>query len=509
MSGIWRQLIWKEWREQFWKMIALAAILITVDGYLFFGDTRAGLDQLGFGLLAGVPGAFFVALGVAASERTARSLDFVRSFPLARWKWAVVRLAMGAVASLVPIVAAATVILLLSWSMRSAGNVPRYLRDVGLSALGCVVVYAWTAAAGVRRSSELRAGLAAICFFIGWIVLLALAANLSSAESPRMLNLVWVFGPGGLTLFPDRNYPAAVNPFSEFEVLSAQAASLLVAAWWFTRCYARLTTADNRSPTAVESTVPAQLRPPRSSPFAAMIWKEYREALPMCAAGLAIVAALVLPFMINIGGPGYDRALDFVASFIVFIGTMMALVLGVGGHAADLDTDVWHFWQSRPIRTTGWFWIKYFTGAVVLVVAFDGALAVIDLLAGGRNFLLRDGKMWLGPIVHLFAYSTAVWMVCQLRQPIYAGILGLALVGAVLVLGEYPADRPLVPWLSLSNVSHPRFDPSLPDLFRWVAATYVPFALPMLALSAICAVLGWLAVTRSNPWSCITGAARG
>ena len=140
MIALWRQLIWKEWHEQVWKMIALAAIVVAVEGYFFFSDAQAGLAQIGFGLLCGVPGAFFIALGVAAGERTAGSLEFVRSLPLARWKWAAVRLAIGAFASLVPVVAAAVVMLVLSWATRSATDAPRFLRESGLSALCCVSV---------------------------------------------------------------------------------------------------------------------------------------------------------------------------------------------------------------------------------------------------------------------------------------------------------------------------------------------------------------------------------
>jgi hypothetical protein len=79
----------------------------------------------------------------------------------------------------------------------------------------------------------------------------------------------------------------------------------------------------------------------------------------------------------------------------------------------------------------------------------------------------------------------------------------------VLVLGEYPVDRPLVPWLSVSNVLRLRFGSSLPEVHGWLTAWYLPFAVPMLTLSATCALLGWLAVTRSNPWSRVTGSVQG
>lgn len=227
----------------------------------------------------------------------------------------------------------------------------------------------------------------------------------------------------------------------------------------------------------------------------------------MCLAGLVIVAAILLPA--TIGAAAQDIAI--AARAIVFLGTVMALVLGVGGHVADLEARVWQFWRSRPIRPAGWFWIKYFTGAAVLVIAFDGALAAIDLIAGGPAFLLHDGFCWVGPLLHLFAYSTAVWMVCLLRQPIYAGVLSLAVVIGVLTLGDLPVQRPLLPWLSFSQVNStcPQLDASLPAVVDWLTSSYLQFAAPMLALSAACALLGWCAVRRSTPWSRVVSALPG
>ncbi|MGH7140693.1 MAG: hypothetical protein ACREHD_33590 [Pirellulales bacterium] len=510
MIAIWRQLIWKEWREQVWKMIAVASIVIAVEGYLFFSDPKAGLAQLGFGLLCGVPGAFFIALGVAAGERTAGSLDFVRSLPLARWKWAAARLAIGAIASLVPVVAAAAVTLLLSLSMRSATDSPSYLRDGGLAALCCLNVYGWTVVMGVRRSNELRAGLAATCLFIGWWALVVMMASVFSSRA----DLLMLPSPAGWLLFPDPARPAPANPFTAAEVLGAQAAALVATAWWFTRGYGALTGADNRSPSASGPAPPVAVRPPRRSPLAAMVWKEYRESGPVCLAGLVVVAAVLLPPTIGmaIGGmvkDEQDLALAVATNVIVFMGTIMALVLGVGGHAVDLEAGVWQFWRTRPIRPGAWFWLKFFTGAALLVASFDGTLAALDLIAGGPTLLVHDGACWIGPILHFFAYSAAVWMVCQLRQPIYAGILSLAIVSAVLVMGEYPVDRPFLPWLSVSQVNNPRFDNSLPALLDWLTTHYLPFAASMVALSAGCALLGWFAVRRSTPWSPVASAVPG
>lgn len=500
MIAIWRQLIWKEWHEQVWTIVSLTAIVFAVEAYCFFSDATAGLAQLGLGLLCGVPGAFFVAIGVAAGERTAGSLDFLRSLPLARWKWAVVRLTLGAIASLLPVVVAAGAMLLLASAIRSAADVPRYLVVSALSALCCVSVYAWTVAAGVRQASELRAGLAAICLFVGWFVLVMLG-NPSSVELNRLTALLVLVSPVGISRFPDPASPSPVDSFTAFQVLSAQLAGLVATSCWFVRRYAAMTTADNRSPAATQVVAFTALRPALPSPLAAMIWKEYREAWPMCLAGLVIVAAILLPQTVGAAETEHAQVSGVAARFIVFLGTIMALVLGVGGPAADLEAGVWQFWRSRPIHPASWFWLKYVTGVVVLILAFDGALAAIDLLAGGLGFLLRDGLWWFGPLVHLLAYSAAVWMVCQVRQPIYAGILALAIVISLLILGEYPVDRPLLPRLGVSQLDTCRQLPlelSLSPVLNWLVTTYLPFAAPMVAISAAFALLGWFAVRRST-----------
>lgn len=499
MIAIWRQLIWKEWREQVWKMVSLAAIVFAVEVYCFFSDRKAGLAQLGLGLLCGVPGAFFVAIGVAAGERTAGSLDFLRSLPLARWKWAAVRLASGAIASLLPVMVAAGAMLFLAWAMRSATGAPRDLVVSALSGLCCVSVYAWTVAAGARQANELRAGLAAICLFVGWFVLVMLG-NPSSAELNRLTNLLVLISPVGISRLPDPASPS-IDSFTVYQVLYAQLAGLVATSWWFLRRYAAVTAAENRSPSASKVVAFTTLRPARRSPLAAMIWKEYREALPMCLAGMLIVAAILLPPTIGAANSEHRLALAVAASFIVFLGTIMAIVLGVGGPAADLDAGVWQFWRSRPIRPASWFGLKYITGATVLILAFDGAHAAIDLLASGTGGLLHDVMWWFGPMVHLLAYSAAVWMVCQVRQPIYAGILALAIVISLLILGEYPVDRPLLPWLGVSQLDTCRqlpLEPPLRLVVDWLATSYLPFAAPMLALSALFALLGWFAGRRSK-----------
>lgn len=498
MTAIWRQLIWKEWREQVWKMISLTAIVFSVEAYSAFSDVRAGEPAIGgFGLFCGIAGAFFIAIGVAAGERSAGSLGFLRALPLARWKWAVVRLAMGAIAAVVPIVVTAIAMLLLDSTMRAAAGTPRYLSAGAVAVLCCISVYAWTAAAGVRGVSELRAGLAAICLFVGGI---ALVAILTSVGAGKLAGWLTLFSPAGVSYLPVPAQPPPLNSLNASSVLWAQLVSFIATSWWFVRRYAALTSADDRSPAASEANPSTTLRPALRSPLAAIVWKEYREALPMCLAGLAIAAAVVLPTVLSATGAAGSEKLPVLSGFLIFLGTIMALVLGVGGLAGDLEAGVSQFWRSRPISATSWFWLKYATGAVVLMLVFDGVPAVIDLLVGGPGLLVREAPFWFGPLLHLLAYSAAVWMVCQLRQPIYAGILALGVVSSLLTMADLPVQRPLLPWLDVSRLStcrHLDLETSLLPLFDWLVATYLPFAAPMVAISGAMALLGWRAVRRA------------
>lgn len=498
MTAIWRQLIWKEWREQIWKMISLTAIVLSVEAYSSFSDARAGERAIaGFGLFCGIAGAFFIAIGVAAGERTAGSLDFLRALPLARWKWAAVRLAMGAIAAIVPIVVTAIAMLLLDSTMRATADTQRYLSAGATAALCCISVYAWTVAAGVRSVSELRAGLAAICLLVGGI---ALSAILMSIGAGRLVRWLIMFSPSGVSYLPDPAHPSPLDSLDLSSVLCGQLASFIATSWWFVRRYATLTSADDRSPAASEANPSATLRPALRSPLAAIVWKEYREALPMCLAGLAIAAAVVLPTVLSATGAAGSEKLPVMSGFLVFLGTIMALVLGVGGLAGDLEAGVWQFWRSRPISATSWFWLKYATGAVVLMLVFDGVPAVIDLLVGGPGLLVREAPFWAGPLLHLLAYSAAVWMVCQLRQPIYAGILALGVFFSLLSPGVFPIGRPLLSWLDVSRLStcrHLDLETSLSPLFDWLVATYLPFAAPMVAISVALALFGWRAVRRA------------
>ncbi|HEV3342183.1 MAG TPA: hypothetical protein VG125_17580, partial [Pirellulales bacterium] len=349
MTAIWLQIAWKEWCEQVWKMIAVAAIALSVEGYLLVnypGDNWPAL-MASWCLL---PGAVFIAMGVAAGERTAGGLEFLRSLPVALWKWAVARLLAGAVALLLPL--AAIVLLQLMAGSPKKVDGPALSQVVPVAALFCLSVYLWTVAVGVDRSSELRAGVAAVCLFVGWSALALAVFSLVTFFAPslwRLYDIVILFGPLGASRLMEPG--PTERHFAPWQIYLPQLLVLTGTALWSVRRYGRLSASDNGSPAATspDRAAPTALRPCRRSPLAAMIWKEYRESRPVCLAGLAIVAALVLPTMVGLAWDQGSQVFAEATVTIFLLGAIMAMVLGLGGHAGDLESGVWQFWRSRPI----------------------------------------------------------------------------------------------------------------------------------------------------------------
>jgi hypothetical protein len=349
MTAIWLQIAWKEWREQVWKTIAVTSIALSVEGYLLVNYPAEG----GAAFLASlclVPGALFIAMGVAAGERTAGSLEFLRSLPVDPRKWALARLLAGATAVLLPLVG--IVLLQLVAGRKLKVDEPTLSQLAVLAALVCTSVYLWAVAVGVDRSSELRAGVAAVCFFVGWFALALVVYSLYMHLVPSLwpvYDLLILLSPAGATRLIER---AAAGQFAPWHVYFLQFVALAGAAWWSVRRYSRLGASDNGSPAAAfaDRLAPTAPRPCWRSPLMAIAWKEYREARPICLAGLAIVVALMLPVMVGSATELGSRFFEGLTGGIALFGTVTAMVLGVGGHAGDLEPRAILAWVAvaRP-----------------------------------------------------------------------------------------------------------------------------------------------------------------
>jgi ABC-type transport system involved in multi-copper enzyme maturation permease subunit len=551
MHSHWYNLIAKEWHANKWKLASLAAILLVTHTWILVDATVAGFDAFGdpsgaFELLVmtsffcAVPGALFVGMGVAAGERSAGTFAFMRALPVPPWKVAAAKLLMASVTVVAPV--ALTVLLDGVWlalamlagrlAETEAGDLGACapfaeIGQAGLIASGLAVsIMLWSAVAGARQPSELRAGIAAVGVFAIWAVatfVLAIVAKDFFSDHDGIYDgiygtclAVWYVGPAGLTAL--LNHDPAFSHWSV--VISLQLISLCCLCAWFLYRYAHAGIDMVRSPAKASTRSGARrtgLNPPRRGPLAAIGWKQWRESLPICIGGLLpacaiaviiaviggiqILTASVLPSIAQLSAQLLMIA-AIVAFFSVFFGVVVALVVGIGTFVAELQPDLLTFWRSRPISPTLWFWTKYVTGALAILLFLDGPTVVVALVAvacgtlGGWASVTDPYVLaFLGcaPLLHLLAFSSAVCLICVVREAVYAGILT---VGLLLVAFLTPQLVPSLEWLGVTHVTdgleHMPAGIGLVELAR----VLVPFIGAMLGLSTVATLLAWQAVVR-------------
>ena len=137
-------------------------------------------------------------------------------------------------------------------------------------------------------------------------------------------------------------------------------------AWYISR-FGRVASLESRSPKPVErtSTIANWLGRPRQSRFTAIAWKQFRESLPIVAAGLAGVVGIVTLFVLGdtrlfIQSP--ERLSELFSGASISLGFGIAMIVGIGVCLQDVTPGINSFWRSRPINPDAWFWTKYITG---------------------------------------------------------------------------------------------------------------------------------------------------
>ena len=104
MTSIQRALFWKECQEQKWKCALLTGILVSIQcvGIAFGPDWAIDVFNLLLTYTT-VPFVIFIAMNVAAGERTSGTRPFIRALPAHHSQLARMKLFMGAVTCALPI----------------------------------------------------------------------------------------------------------------------------------------------------------------------------------------------------------------------------------------------------------------------------------------------------------------------------------------------------------------------------------------------------------------------
>ncbi len=439
--NIWLNLIWKEWHEQKWKLLALTVIALSVCVAMLSQDVHSAEFALVSTMWAFVMFApTFVAMGVSAGEHASGVIRFVRAQPVPAWKVATARCLAGVCLLIIPILCSSLLCWLAAFAWPQSG--PYSVRTASLSGLpdewtfslklvvltgiglaASVNLYAWIVAITVNQRTEFRAGLIGLLVTVVLFVLGSVGLDGQESSGFRLPSLhagpmVWVSVIDFIRNSRDGLVALAV---AWQWVLTLGLMAIMVRQYGREERWLQGELHKKVRPACAEY---ACLRPPMSSRWRALLWLQLSRSIPVCIAGLAIV------FVIIFVAPSSARlAYD---SLHPLVGCVLALLIGVGSYVPELDPKLHTFWRSRPISPASWFWFKYVGGLVALIGLFDLPYALLVWMRMVPSS--SPGIAACFPMVlHLLCYSLAVLAACSVRHSSYSTVLAVCALVAILL----------------------------------------------------------------------------
>ena len=457
MNGVWRSLLWKEWREQRWKACLLLIAALPSLAIPSMGQTDASgilISCLTFTFLAA---SLFLGAGAAASEQSQRTMGFLQSLPIST-KWsAVAKLASALVALWLPV----SIFFIANQIWRGLPSYPgggmsfeMFAIVTGLSLTSLLI---WMAAVGVNLSDEIRAGAIGFLVIIGcW----AMAAWISEPGwinlSPMLERMASGLLPGGawfivveLEIQADNAAMgqtigrASLWPLAVAAILSnsALAASYV---WRFGRV---ASPRPQPIESAAKSIVPAWLAPPMRRPWKAILWKQICESLPLAllGAGAILGVSLIVAAMVRENQEGLlnDDLLEMSIPVWIMVGGLISIVSGIGLWLDDLRPEIHSFWRSRPISPDLWFAVKFASSVVITIatLALPSLLIyyAVSMLTGRpmiRMISLDATDDWSTPVVigllsQFGFFCVAAALMATVRRPMIAALLTILLAAIV------------------------------------------------------------------------------
>jgi ABC-type transport system involved in multi-copper enzyme maturation permease subunit len=196
-----KALFWKEWCEQRWKL-AYGCVLLM--GFVAVGLRSRIVEDEGIVVLSVAGGAFLmpllVGMGLVAAERSDGSLGMLLALPVRSWKIFAVKMAMGILVCVGPMVGCMLLSLAMAAGreMSTSRIIAPYLGGIAFS----IVMLVWMVAFSIRPPSEARAGLVGIAVFMVWVFMVFLDESVWLWDGSSLV--ITPFGIFDCTL--DRNY---------------------------------------------------------------------------------------------------------------------------------------------------------------------------------------------------------------------------------------------------------------------------------------------------------------
>jgi ABC-type transport system involved in multi-copper enzyme maturation permease subunit len=480
MNSTWRSLLWKEWREQRWKLALMIAGCLAIGLVLaaVFGEWEAFIAGPVMMLSLVVPAvAVFIGAGIAAGERSHGTLPFLQALPSPMKKAAVTKLLVASATVAAPFFLA-SLVLVVTWLFRW----PRFEiwtsdasfeNDILPTCFGALVLAAasvsvliWIAAAGVNHVDELRAGaIGLLTIAIVWALIAFVDYQYRTSESrpsPTWLRIASAGAPAGIADLINGSATSGGMAGAWRATWPLLAVYLpvhgMLSAWYIARLGRRA--GPQRVAESLSQVQPAVswLGAPRRTRVGAIVWKQLRESVPLAALGVLTILTV---------GPVVARASSTTASFDFFetwqltalsvwliAGIFISVVAGIGLFYDDLRPALHTFWRSRPIDVDAWFWTKLLTGlAITEGVLVTGPLLTLALLRylGQPLASLPNEPSLLqiagaGLLLHAFAFVLAALAIALVRQPVMAAMLTFGVGIAVAIsIAAWSGDAPQIP----------------------------------------------------------------
>jgi hypothetical protein len=505
MNSVWLSLLWKEWCEFRWKLAALTASFVICQLILIalFGDAErdvaAGvvLSMMFCLIVYAVLAGSFVGMSVSAGENSNRTMRFTQALPIPMWQTAIVRVLVGLFTVVVPIVVVVAIIALLTlhvWQDPKTFDVvaANYLRNglnvwginnffVGRAVaaiVGVTSLLLWVSASGVNRSDEVRAGAIGflVCAVLWTIWFYIMEENVLYLRNVfEMSTVVLPGGPASGGNFHYGGYTANIPLLATIAIVSHG----FVLTWFATR-YGKST---GRVHSGGKQFITDWFRfrgpaKPFRSQGLAIIWKQVREMGPMAllaVGGIMIFMAFAYFSEDRTRWTNHDWS-ELLAGLTLVVGGFVTLVSGIGMIYEDYSRGLPNFWRSRPINLHQWFFLKYFSGILVLVVAFVPLFLIAGKLTDW-NMVKRE-EVAVFALVFLGFYSGSLAAYALVQQPIYSVVLTIAtpFLGWMILVFLYPHGPPR--WLDS------------------VSGLLLLFLVP----SILSTILAWQAVVRDWGW---------
>lgn len=466
MSSIWLSLVWKEWHEHKWKLAILSVTIFAFGLFWIREPARIAPEMLSvtllcYSLLAGL----LVGMYTAGGENGRGTMRFLQTLPVSMSRPALVKLLMTLTVTAIPmLLTVVATALSLHWQgydtqfwienermLLQAGplsywGIQPWYWGVAFSAfLTLASLLLWMVALGVNRSDEIRAGAVG---FLGiaaiWFCLAVPAALADRYDRPWIQDLVAVLAPaapgapGNLESFSE-SLDNQISPVVSFWLLAVISlfAHCLVARRFLMKFGTRAMQ-PSRSAGGLAAPVAGEwLAPPRASTWRAIVWKQLMETGP-----LALLAAGAILCFAAIGyysqtERGFRNSFgEILAGVTLGVGYLVTVAAGMGVFLEDLKPKVSHFRRALPASPTQWFFIKFFTGLLVLAITF-GLLILFSSFFTFRRSLLDERE----PVAQVFAltlvftllYTMAVVSYCLGRHPVVSALaaIGVMVVGSL------------------------------------------------------------------------------